>query len=129
MLGWCYDGESSADVILRVQLLRGAGCTVNDMWDRDIDARVERTRYRPLAARVIGYPEATAFLAAQLSLGLAVLVQLNDYSKVLGVSSLLLVATYPLMKRVTSWVRAFPAFSVHLTATARREWRGADRSP
>lgn len=89
-----------------MQLLRGAGCTINDMWDRRVDAQVERTRYRPLAAGVIGLPQATAFLAAQLTLGLGILLQLNPYSQALGAASLALVATYPLAKRVTNLVRS-----------------------
>eukprot|EP00775_Hariotina_reticulata_P012328 gene12328-12463_t len=88
-------------------LMRGAGCTINDLWDRDIDKMVERTRSRPLAAGTITAPAALAFLAAQLSLGLAILLQLNTYTQALGVSSLLLVGTYPLMKRVTWWPQAF----------------------
>ncbi|KAG2487418.1 hypothetical protein HYH03_013986 [Edaphochlamys debaryana] len=88
-------------------LLRGAGCTINDLWDRDLDARVERTRTRPLAAGTLTPRDAIVALAVQLSLGLVILLQLNDYSKVLGASSLLLVATYPLMKRITDWPQAY----------------------
>ncbi|CEG02130.1 UbiA prenyltransferase family [Ostreococcus tauri] len=88
-------------------LLRGAGCTINDLWDRDIDAKVARTRNRPIASGAVSVPMAVAFLGAQLALGLGVLVQLNDYSKILGASSLALVAAYPAMKRVTNWPQAF----------------------
>ncbi|KAH8398650.1 hypothetical protein KR215_008742 [Drosophila sulfurigaster] len=84
-------------------IMRGAGCTINDMWDRDIDAKVERTRNRPLASGQITQFDAIVFLSAQLSLGLLVLVQLNWQSILLGASSLGLVITYPLMKRVTYW--------------------------
>lgn len=84
-------------------IMRGAGCTINDMWDRDIDAKVERTRNRPLASGQITPFDAIVFLSAQLSLGLLVLVQLNWQSILLGASSLGLVVTYPLMKRVTYW--------------------------
>ncbi|KAJ3342350.1 Para-hydroxybenzoate--polyprenyltransferase, mitochondrial precursor (PHB:polyprenyltransferase) [Gonapodya sp. JEL0774] len=87
-------------------VMRGAGCTVNDMWDVKFDRMVERTRTRPLASGAITYPQAWAFLAAQLTVGLGVLLQLNWYSIVLGASSLTLVATYPLMKRVTYWPQA-----------------------
>jgi hypothetical protein len=66
--------------------------------------QVARTRDRPLASKSISPRKAFLFLAAQSTVGLGVLLQLNDYSKVLGASSLFLVATYPLMKRVTSWV-------------------------
>ena len=60
-------------------VMRGAGCTINDMWDRDIDKQVERTKSRPLAAGTVGFPQALGFLAAQLSVGLAILVNLNTY--------------------------------------------------
>lgn len=84
-------------------IMRGAGCTINDLWDRDIDKQVERTRNRPLASGEITQMDAIVFLSAQLSLGLLVLVQLNWESILLGASSLGLVVTYPLMKRVTYW--------------------------
>ena len=88
-------------------LLRGAGCTVNDLWDRDIDRMVARTRDRPIASGAVTPLNALAFLGAQLGLGLGVLLQLNDLSVALGASSLALVAAYPLMKRVTDWPQAF----------------------
>ncbi|KAL4433055.1 hypothetical protein ABPG77_006482 [Micractinium sp. CCAP 211/92] len=88
-------------------LLRGAGCTVNDLWDRELDRQVERTRGRPLAAGTVTPARAVAFLGAQLSAGLAILLQLNPYSQLLGASSLALVATYPLMKRITGWPQAY----------------------
>ncbi|KAI7844803.1 hypothetical protein COHA_001683 [Chlorella ohadii] len=88
-------------------LLRGAGCTINDLWDRNLDKQVERTRSRPLAAGTVTPAQAVAFLAAQLSAGLAILLQLNPYSQVVGASSLALVAAYPAMKRITGWPQAF----------------------
>eukprot|EP00035_Acanthoeca_spectabilis_P005516 m.114591 g.114591 ORF g.114591 m.114591 type:complete len:377 (+) comp13058_c0_seq2:132-1262(+) len=88
-------------------VMRGAGCTINDMWDADLDKHVRRTAGRPLASGRVTHSQALAFLAAQLSVGLAVLLQLNMYSVVLGASSLALVVTYPLMKRVTAWPQAF----------------------
>eukprot|EP01116_Phalansterium_solitarium_P005172 TRINITY_DN1655_c0_g1_i1.p1 TRINITY_DN1655_c0_g1~~TRINITY_DN1655_c0_g1_i1.p1 ORF type:complete len:377 (+),score=104.14 TRINITY_DN1655_c0_g1_i1:67-1197(+) len=87
-------------------IMRGAGCTINDLVDRDIDGHVERTKSRPLAAGEVSVPQAVAFLAVQLSAGLAVLLSLNNYSIVLGAASLLLVGTYPFMKRVTYWPQA-----------------------
>lgn len=84
-------------------LLRGAGCTVNDLWDRELDREVERTRMRPLASGALTSTQAIGWLGAQLSAGLAILLQLNPYAQVLGASSLALVATYPLMKRITGW--------------------------
>uniref|UniRef100_A0A7S3NIZ5 4-hydroxybenzoate polyprenyltransferase, mitochondrial n=1 Tax=Aureoumbra lagunensis TaxID=44058 RepID=A0A7S3NIZ5_9STRA len=81
-------------------VMRGAGCTINDMWDRDFDKSVERTKSRPLASGDLAlWPDATIFLAAQLSAGLYILTQLNFQSIVLGAASLPLVITYPLAKR------------------------------
>lgn len=88
-------------------IMRSAGCTINDMWDKDFDQRVERTNQRPLASGAITYPQAWGFLAAQLTAGLGILLQLNWYSIALGASSLALVGAYPLMKRVTYWPQAF----------------------
>lgn len=80
-------------------LMRGAGCTINDMLDRDIDAKVERTRYRPLVTRKISAYDTWNFLAAQLGLSLVILLQFNWNSILLGASCLGLVITYPLMKQ------------------------------
>ncbi|CAI0416267.1 unnamed protein product [Linum tenue] len=88
-------------------LLRGAGCTVNDLLDRDIDTKVERTRLRPIASGLLTPFQGLCFLGSQLLLGLGILLQLNDYSKILGASSLLLVFSYPLMKRFTFWPQAY----------------------
>lgn len=99
--------EMGALFLVGAGLMRGAGCTLNDMWDRDIDAQVERTKDRPLVSGAISQTGATVFLAAQLSLALAVLLQLNCYSVVLGASSLLLVVTYPLAKRFTNYPQIF----------------------
>ncbi|KAF9506573.1 hypothetical protein BS47DRAFT_1305101 [Hydnum rufescens UP504] len=84
-------------------VMRSAGCTINDLWDRDLDKVVERTRERPLANGSITAPQAIIALTAQLSVGLAVLLQLNWYSIALGASSLAVVVIYPLMKRITYW--------------------------
>ncbi|KAF9395459.1 Para-hydroxybenzoate--polyprenyltransferase, mitochondrial precursor (PHB:polyprenyltransferase) [Podila verticillata] len=84
-------------------IMRGAGCTVNDLWDRNIDKKVERTKVRPLASGAVSPAQAVAFLGLQLGAGLAVLCQMNLYSIMLGASSLSLVATYPAMKRITYW--------------------------
>ncbi|KAG8759560.1 Para-hydroxybenzoate--polyprenyltransferase, mitochondrial precursor (PHB:polyprenyltransferase) [Serendipita sp. 396] len=92
-------------------LMRGAGCTINDLWDRNLDKGVERTRSRPLASGALTVPQAVGFLGLQLAGGLAVLTQLNWYSIQLGASSLLFVGTYPLMKRITYW----PQFVLGLT--------------
>ncbi|KAK7247114.1 hypothetical protein RIF29_41991 [Crotalaria pallida] len=88
-------------------LLRGAGCTINDLLDRDIDTMVERTKSRPVASGLLTPFQGLSFLGFQLLLGLGILLQLNNYSRVLGASSLLLVFSYPLMKRFTFWPQAF----------------------
>ncbi|KAL1944304.1 hypothetical protein VTO73DRAFT_3489 [Trametes versicolor] len=87
-------------------VMRGAGCTINDMWDKDLDKGVERTKTRPLAAGDITPTQAFAFLGLQLTAGLGVLTQLNWYSILLGASSLSVVTIYPFMKRVTHWPQA-----------------------
>ncbi|XP_012530333.2 4-hydroxybenzoate polyprenyltransferase, mitochondrial [Monomorium pharaonis] len=84
-------------------IMRGAGCTINDMWDQDIDKMVIRTKDRPLVTGQITSKQSLIFLAGQLSLGLLILLQLNWYSVFLGASSLGLVIIYPLMKRITYW--------------------------
>ncbi|OBS79076.1 hypothetical protein A6R68_18535 [Neotoma lepida] len=84
-------------------LMRGAGCTINDMWDRDFDKKVMRTANRPIAAGDISIFQSFVFLGGQLTLALGVLLCLNYYSIAMGAASLLLVTTYPLMKRVTFW--------------------------
>jgi 4-hydroxybenzoate polyprenyltransferase len=86
--------------------MRGAGCTYNDILDRKLDAKVERTRNRPLPSGRVTIGAAAAFLAAQALVGLAVLLSFNLFSIWLGVASLGVVAVYPLMKRVTSWPQA-----------------------
>src|SRR5690606_2487675 len=87
-------------------VMRGAGCTVNDLADRDLDRRVARTATRPIASGAVTPRRALLFLAAQLGLGLAILLQLNPFSWMLGTAVLLLVFTYPLAKRVTNWPQA-----------------------
>jgi len=84
-------------------VMRAAGCVVNDLWDRDIDRRVTRTAGRPLASGALRARHATAFLAVLLCIGLLVLLQLNPLAQALGAGSLVLVALYPLAKRVTWW--------------------------
>ncbi len=88
-------------------VMRGAGCTVNDILDRDFDAMVARTRTRPIPSGEITVPQALAFLVAQLLVGLAILLQFNWPTIWLGVASLALVFPYPLMKRITWWPQLF----------------------
>ena len=86
--------------------MRGAGSTYNDIIDRDIDAKVERTKWRPLASGRIGTTSATVFLAAQCLAGLAVLLSFNGFTILLGFASLGVVGVYPFMKRISSWPQA-----------------------
>jgi 4-hydroxybenzoate polyprenyltransferase len=94
-------------------LLRGTGCTINDLLDRRIDARVERTRTRPLPSGAVTPLQALGFVGLQLSLGLVILAQLNGAAQALGALSLALVGCYPLMKRVTWWPQAFLGLTIN----------------
>jgi 4-hydroxybenzoate polyprenyltransferase len=89
--------------LLGAIVMRGAGCTLNDIADVDFDAKVERTKNRPIASGRISRKQAFVFLAMQAFIGLVVLVQFNWYTIVLGAASLLIVAIYPFMKRITHW--------------------------
>jgi 4-hydroxybenzoate polyprenyltransferase len=83
--------------------MRGAGCTWNDLVDRDLDRRVERTRSRPIPSGAVTVTAAGVFLALQALVGLAVLLQFNSFTRLVGFSSLGVVAIYPFMKRITYW--------------------------
>ncbi len=83
--------------------MRGAGCTWNDIVDRDLDAMVERTRSRPIPSGQVSVPAAAGFLVAQALVGLAVLLQFNWFTVWTGIASLAVVAIYPFMKRITYW--------------------------
>ena len=83
--------------------MRGAGCTWNDIVDRDIDARVERTRSRPIPSGQVTLAQAAAFMVLQALIGLAVLLQFNRFAIGVGIASLAIVAVYPFMKRITYW--------------------------
>lgn len=83
--------------------MRGAGSTFNDLVDRDLDRKVERTRGRPLASRRVGATGAALFLVLQALIGFAVLLCFNRFTIGLGIAALLPVAFYPFMKRITSW--------------------------
>ncbi len=84
-------------------VMRGAGCTWNDITDRDLDAMVERTRSRPIPAGQVSVKQAFVFLAVQALIGLAVLLQFNRFAVLTGIASLVIVAVYPFMKRITWW--------------------------
>lgn len=112
-------------------IMRGAGCAINDLWDRNLDPHVTRTRLRPIARKAITPFNALAFTGAQLFAGLGVLLQFPTSCLFYGIPSLLLVATYPLAKRVThypqfvlgltfSWgaIMGFPALGVDLLSNS-----------
>jgi 4-hydroxybenzoate polyprenyltransferase len=87
--------------------MRGAGCTYNDIIDRDIDARVARTRGRPLPSGAVSVEAALVFMTLQMIVGVIVLASFNRFTFWLGIASLGLVAAYPFMKRITWWPQAW----------------------
>jgi 4-hydroxybenzoate polyprenyltransferase len=99
------------DLILWLALgsiaMRGAGCVYNDIVDRDLDRQVERTRSRPLASGAVSLRAAWVWLVALCLIGLAVLLQLHLYARIVALVSLAPVAAYPFMKRVTWWPQAW----------------------
>jgi 4-hydroxybenzoate polyprenyltransferase len=97
-LAWLY-----ALFGLGAVVMRGAGCTWNDITDREFDAKVERTRTRPIPSGQVSVTQAALFIAALLLVGLAILLQFNRFAVIVGALSLVVVAVYPLMKRVTYW--------------------------
>ena len=84
-------------------VMRGAGCTWNDITDRDLDAKVERTRSRPIPAGQVSVSQALVFLVLQALIGLTVLLQFNRFAIMTGIASLVIVAVYPFMKRIIWW--------------------------
>lgn len=88
-------------------IMRGAGCVVNDVWDRDLDRRVERTRARPLAAGIVSRRQALLFAGLLFAAGFLILIRLPPVAVMLGVMTVPLIVAYPLMKRVTWWPQAF----------------------
>jgi 4-hydroxybenzoate polyprenyltransferase len=87
--------------------MRGAGCVYNDIVDRDLDARVERTKARPLASRRVAVKAAWALIVALALIGLVVLLQLKSAAQLIALLSLAPVAAYPYMKRITWWPQAW----------------------
>jgi 4-hydroxybenzoate polyprenyltransferase len=92
-------------------VMRGAGCVVNDLWDRKLDRLVTRTAKRPLASGVLKPLDALVFLVLLLAIGLVILAQLNEAARWLGVLSLVPVSLYPLAKRVTWWPQIVLGFT------------------
>jgi 4-hydroxybenzoate polyprenyltransferase len=87
--------------------MRGAGCTWNDLVDRNLDGLVERTRSRPIPSGQVTIAQATVFMLSQALVGLLVLIQFNHFTVLTGLASLLVVVIYPFMKRITYWPQIF----------------------
>jgi len=94
-------------LLLGAFAMRGAGCVYNDVVDRDLDARVERTRLRPLASRRVSVRSAWMLVGGLCLTGLIVLLQLNWVAAAIALGSLAPVAAYPFMKRITWWPQAW----------------------
>jgi 4-hydroxybenzoate polyprenyltransferase len=105
-LGW-IDLWYAVLVTIGAIAMRGAGCTYNDIIDRDLDSQVERTASRPLAAGTLSLTQAWAFLVGQALVGFLVLTQLPLLAIWTGLAALVLVAAYPFMKRITWWPQAW----------------------
>lgn len=102
-----FDWRLFAIFLLGSFVMRAAGCIINDMADRRIDAEVERTKNRPLANGELSMRQAGMLLAGLLLIGAALLFQLNHFSILIGLASLPLMAAYPFMKRITRFPQAF----------------------
>lgn len=102
-----FDWWAAVLMFIGAALMRGAGCTFNDIVDRDIDDKVARTRLRPIPSGQVTAKKALAFLVLQTLLGAVILFQFNRFTVWAGIASLVLVAIYPFMKRITWWPQAF----------------------
>ena len=91
--------------------MRAAGCTINDLWDKDIDKKISRTRHRPIASGEVSTKEGFGFLMMLLTISLLCLLNLNKFTWLIALSSLPLIVLYPLAKRVTKW----PQFVLGIT--------------
>jgi len=100
---WLYLAWLYALFGIGAVVMRGAGCTYNDIVDREFDAKVERTRTRPIPSGQVSVKQAIGFMLLLLCVGLAILLALNWFAVMVGAVSLVLVFTYPLMKRITYW--------------------------
>lgn len=105
--GLGFDFRALALFLVGSVAMRGAGCTFNDIVDTDIDLKVARTRSRPIPSGQVTKRQAALFIMAQSLVGLIVLIQFNSTTVLLGIASLVLVAIYPFMKRVTWWPQLF----------------------
>ena len=113
-------------------VMRGAGCAFNDIIDRDFDAKVARTRGRPIPSGAVSVRQAAALVAGLCLIGLVILLQFNWFAVALGAGSLLLVAAYPFMKRITWWPQAWLGLTFNWGAllgfaaeTGRIDWADA----
>ena len=112
-LGASTDGRSVPNpfyvllMALGAVVMRGAGCTYNDIVDRDFDARVARTRGRPIASGAVSVRQAWIFAICLSLIGFLILLNFNFYTVSLGAGSLLLIVGYPFMKRITWWPQAW----------------------
>ncbi|HEY4162864.1 MAG TPA: 4-hydroxybenzoate octaprenyltransferase [Dongiaceae bacterium] len=125
------DGRLMVLFAIGALVVRGAGCTINDIVDRKIDAKVARTATRPLASGRLSLQQALGFLALLLVIALVILLQLSPLAIGLGVFSVVLIAAYPFMKRVTWWPQAFLGITFnwgallgYATVTGRIAWPG-----
>lgn len=105
-VGW-FDAWIALGCAAGAWLMRGAGCTWNDITDRDFDARVERTRSRPIPSGQVSVRQAVVWMVLQALVALAILLTFNRAAIALGVLSLLPVAVYPFAKRFTWWPQVF----------------------
>ena len=106
-VGKAPDLQLLALIAIGALVMRGAGCAYNDIVDRDIDAKVARTALRPIPAGQISVRQALAYVAGLCLIGLVILLSMKPLAIALGVGSLLLVAAYPFMKRITWWPQAW----------------------
>jgi 4-hydroxybenzoate polyprenyltransferase len=104
---WLEDLGLAALLLIGAIAMRGAGCTWNDILDRDIDAKVSRTALRPIPAGQVTVKGALAWMGAQCGVGLLVLASLPQTAQIVSLAAIPLVALYPLMKRVTWWPQAW----------------------
>ena len=112
-LAYYFDGETNLYLkhvllfFLGSVLMRSAGCIFNDIVDKDIDQKVERTKNRPIAAKKISVGNAIFYIVLLCLLALLILVQFNLLTITLGLCSMILAFTYPFMKRITYWPQFF----------------------
>lgn len=106
--------------------MRGSGCTLNDILDRDVDAHVERTKFRPLPQKMISTRQALLFLLLQLGGAALVFLWLTPLAKKLALGSCLFVCVYPLMKRITSYPQLFLGFTFNAGIFVGGAQRGVD---